>query len=307
MTNEGRNPYPIQQEIIHAPNFETLYSIISAVEQSQLERSGVGLRQQYKGIVDAMPKYLPKEINDMAENASISGDPRGKKVLVLLNLKSILHAAEQYSDDEEQDDVLQVGVLACLELLDRHKEPLINYNQKFYNTTENGIARYIAQRDGFPYEAVKEKKHKQLQEEVYAFLDNNPTMPFRDIVPFADHLSEKFGLTFTSIADYILAQQDLAQWEQTLIESREEGSKIDINIVRKMLCDPVEVPELRQSERDVLQMRFGIYPDYSGESMTTREIGEKLGKTIDRVRQLEERGLRTLRHPQYSYKLRIAR
>ena len=48
--------------------------------------------------------------------------------------------------------------------------------------------------------------------------------------------------------------------------------------------------------RQILEMRFGL----NGENQTLEEVGKKLKVTRERVRQIEERAIRKLRHPQAS-------
>ncbi len=72
---------------------------------------------------------------------------------------------------------------------------------------------------------------------------------------------------------------------------------------RELLKD--EISELLQSlderERDVLELRFGLK---DGRSYTLEEVGEMFGITRERVRQIESKALRKLRHPLKSYKLK---
>jgi len=58
---------------------------------------------------------------------------------------------------------------------------------------------------------------------------------------------------------------------------------------------------LGEREREVLEMRFGLK---DGESHTLEEVGRAFGVTRERVRQIESKALRKLRHPGRSRKLR---
>ncbi len=72
---------------------------------------------------------------------------------------------------------------------------------------------------------------------------------------------------------------------------------------RELLKD--EIADLLQSldkrEREVLELRFGLK---DGRAYTLEEVGDKFGITRERVRQIESKALRKLRHPLRSYKLR---
>ncbi|MGI6252164.1 MAG: RNA polymerase sigma factor RpoD [Aminivibrio sp.] len=59
--------------------------------------------------------------------------------------------------------------------------------------------------------------------------------------------------------------------------------------------------ELSEREREVLQYRFGLE---DGRSYTLEEVGRCFGVTRERIRQIEAKALRRLRHPSKSKKLR---
>ncbi len=58
---------------------------------------------------------------------------------------------------------------------------------------------------------------------------------------------------------------------------------------------------LSPREREVLEMRFGLA---DGTSHTLEEVGQYFGVTRERIRQIEAKALRKLRHPIRSRKLR---
>ncbi|MBL7200951.1 MAG: sigma-70 family RNA polymerase sigma factor, partial [Anaerolineae bacterium] len=59
--------------------------------------------------------------------------------------------------------------------------------------------------------------------------------------------------------------------------------------------------QLSRREREVLEMRFGLK---DGQSHTLEEVGQAFGVTHERIRQIEAKALRKLRHPIRSRELR---
>ena len=58
---------------------------------------------------------------------------------------------------------------------------------------------------------------------------------------------------------------------------------------------------LTDREARVLQLRFGLE---DGRSRTLEEVGREFGVTRERIRQIEAKALRKLRHPTRSRKLK---
>ena len=58
---------------------------------------------------------------------------------------------------------------------------------------------------------------------------------------------------------------------------------------------------LTSRERRVLQLRFGLE---DGRSRTLEEVGREFNVTRERIRQIEAKALRKLRHPSRSKKLK---
>jgi RNA polymerase primary sigma factor len=75
---------------------------------------------------------------------------------------------------------------------------------------------------------------------------------------------------------------------------------------RRQLSENVQdivAARLAPREREILRMRFGL--DGAG-AQTLKQIADKLGISRERVRQIEKRALRRLRHARTRYELRKA-
>ncbi|MFZ2487297.1 MAG: RNA polymerase sigma factor RpoD [Anaerolineae bacterium] len=70
-------------------------------------------------------------------------------------------------------------------------------------------------------------------------------------------------------------------------------------LLREQMQDILD--QLTAREREVLEMRFGLV---DGTSHTLEEVGQYFGVTRERIRQIEAKALRKLRHPLRSRKLR---
>ena len=70
-----------------------------------------------------------------------------------------------------------------------------------------------------------------------------------------------------------------------------------------MLKDEIDEVLLTLTEREekVIRLRFGLD---DGKSKTLEEVGQLFGVTRERIRQIEAKALRKLRHPSRSRKLK---
>lgn len=86
------------------------------------------------------------------------------------------------------------------------------------------------------------------------------------------------------------------------IEDEEITAPDDVvssSMLRELLQDVLQ--DLPPREVRILQMRYGLV---DGETYTLEEVGQKLGVTRERIRQIEVQALSRLRHPAHARKLR---
>jgi RNA polymerase primary sigma factor len=134
-------------------------------------------------------------------------------------------------------------------------------------------------------------------EEVAAVLSEDPRTAMT-----AERVEEirKLGRDPVSLEAPVGEEQDTELGD--LIEDREAVSPLDA-VTDVMLREQLEhvLASLDGREQRVIRLRFGLD---DGHARTLEEVGREFGLTRERIRQIESRALRKLRHPSRSRKLR---
>jgi RNA polymerase primary sigma factor len=131
--------------------------------------------------------------------------------------------------------------------------------------------------------------------------------------PSDEEIAEEMGITADKVREIVKVSQDPVSLETPIgeeedshlgdfVEDREAVSPSDAASLT-MLHNEVEdiLDTLTPRERRVLQLRFGLI---DGHQRTLEEVGKRFGVTRERIRQIEAKALRKLRHPSRSKKLR---
>ena len=155
---------------------------------------------------------------------------------------------------------------------------------------------YIGETNLFTDESVRELLQKKLSltnEQTDDVL--NATIPFMSIEEWYSMLLEKNDFFEKYSVDwdegYILP-------DELIVES-----DLDDIVTKKMLKQQLaEVLEaLSEREKKVLMLRYGLF---DGREKTLEEVGMAFNVTRERIRQIEVKALRALRHPSCSKKIR---
>ena len=119
-------------------------------------------------------------------------------------------------------------------------------------------------------------------------------------------LAEKMGITVDKVREVMKISQDPVSLETPIGE--EDDSHLGDFIKDESSLSPEEYATneilkeeiknvlltLQEREQEVLELRFGLV---DGTSHTLEEVGKKFNVTRERIRQIEAKAIRKLRHP----------
>jgi RNA polymerase primary sigma factor len=131
--------------------------------------------------------------------------------------------------------------------------------------------------------------------------------------PSEDELAESMEISVSKLREIVKIAQEPISLETPI--GKEEDSRLGdfiedrdaetpaFSVTQELLReDIIEVmAQLSPRERDVLRLRFGLD---DGRQRTLEEVGQLFGVTRERIRQIEAKALRKLRHPNRSRRLR---
>ena len=131
--------------------------------------------------------------------------------------------------------------------------------------------------------------------------------------PSAEEIAEEMGMPVDKVRDILKIAQEPVSLETPIGE--EEDSHLGDFIPDEEASEPAEAASfsllreqleevldtLTDREKKVLELRFGIV---DGRTRTLEEVGKKFNVTRERIRQIEAKALRKLRHPSRSKKLK---
>jgi len=131
--------------------------------------------------------------------------------------------------------------------------------------------------------------------------------------PSEEELAKAMGITINKLREIIKVAQEPLSLETPIgkeedsrlgdfIEDRDADAPVKTVAHELLREDLAEVlSSLSPRERDVLRLRFGMD---DGRQRTLEEVGQLFGVTRERIRQIEAKALRKLRHPNRSRRLK---
>ncbi|MGB4613545.1 MAG: RNA polymerase sigma factor RpoD [Erysipelotrichaceae bacterium] len=271
-------------------------------------------------INDAVKMYL-KEIGRVPllkaeEEVEIAkrieqGDEEARAVLISSNLRLVVSIAKKYVGRGMLFlDLIQEGNMGLIKAVEK-----FDYTKGFKFSTyatwwiRQAITRAIADQARtirIPVHMVETiNKLTRIQRQLVQDLGRDPTAEeiaakMEGITPEKVREIQKIALEPVSLETPIGEEDDSSLGD--FIEDKDALSP-DQYANNQLLKDEINrvLEGLTEREEKVLRLRFGLY---DGRTRTLEEVGREFNVTRERIRQIEAKALRKLRHPSRSKRLR---
>ena len=281
-------------------------------DESLLSVDGINIDDPVKVYlkeIGRVPLLTPEEEVELAERMA-KGDPAARKRLSEANLRLVVSIAKRYVGRGMQFlDLIQEGNLGLIKAVEK-----FDHTKGFKFSTyaawwiRQAITRAIADQARtirIPVHMVETiNKVKKVSSQLLHKNGHDPS---------AEEIAEELDMPIDKVREIMRVAQEPVSLETPIgeeedshlgdfIEDSDAPAPADAashTLLKEQLEDVLST--LTPREKKVLELRFGLE---DGRNRTLEEVGKEFNVTRERIRQIEAKALRKLRHPSRSKRLK---
>ena len=305
---------PVDEDAL--PELEELQEIEEVTEEEMNETEAMADTfstddpvRMYLKEIGKVPLLTPEEEQDLAKRMA-EGDEEAKRRMAEANLRLVVSIAKRYVGRGMLFlDLIQEGNLGLIKAVEKF-DYTKGYKFSTYATwwIRQAITRAIADQARtirIPVHMVETiNKVIRVSRQLLQELGHDPS---------PEEISEEMGMPVDKVREILKIAQEPVSLETPIGEEEDshlgdfipdEGASepseaASFTLLKEQLMDVLST--LTPREEKVLKLRFGIE---DGRTRTLEEVGKEFNVTRERIRQIEAKALRKLRHPSRSKKLK---
>ena len=265
--------------------------------------------RMYLKEIGKVPLLTPEEEQELARRMN-AGDEEAKRRMTEANLRLVVSIAKRYVGRGMLFlDLIQEGNLGLIKAVEKFDVEK-GYKFSTYATwwIRQAITRAIADQARtirIPVHMVETiNKTIRVSRQLLQELGHDPS---------AEEIAAEMNMPVDKVRDILKIAQEPVSMETPIGEEEdshlgdfipdedasEPSEAASFSLLREQLEEVLDT--LAPREKKVLELRFGIV---DGRTRTLEEVGKEFNVTRERIRQIEAKALRKLRHPSRSKKLR---
>ena len=302
---------------LDTPEFEQIENDVERYESAEdmermLAQEGLAIDdpvRMYLKEIGKVPLLTPEEEQDLAKRMA-EGDEEAKRRMAEANLRLVVSIAKRYVGRGMLFlDLIQEGNLGLIKAVEKF-DYTKGYKFSTYATwwIRQAITRAIADQARtirIPVHMVETiNKVIRVSRQLLQQLGHDPS---------PEEISAEMGMPVDKVREILKIAQEPVSLETPIGEEEDshlgdfipdEGASepseaASFTLLKEQLVDVLST--LTPREEKVLKLRFGIE---DGRTRTLEEVGKEFNVTRERIRQIEAKALRKLRHPSRSKKLK---
>ena len=231
------------------------------------------------------------------------GDEAAREKMIVSNLRLVPKIAMKYKGfGIDVEDLVQNGNLGLMTAVDKFD---VTMGNKFSTYATYWIRAYIMQ---FISENISQIRLPSHQRELLRKIINASAQLSTeyDREPTNAEIAASLGVKEQVVSSMLGAKMTVASYEANITEDEDgdfslanlisnDGDNPSVSYQNEECSLAIQsiLDTLPKTQQEIIKCRFGFY----GDTMTLDEVGQKFSMSRERIRQLEAKAIRKLRHP----------